>query len=125
MNKTQKGKEALDLLFGVEGSSSLYNFFEKTKKGYGDYLLYSCGEFYGDETLDIKTKQLIVITTLITQKGAFPQLRNHLQGCKNVGLTRAEVCAAITHLTMYIGFPTVVNAMEVVNDVYKENAEGK
>lgn len=119
MQKTKQGKEILDFLFGESASNGLYQHLEQAKSGFGEYLHYSCGHFYGDETLDLKTKQLIVITTLITQRGAMPQLRNHLRGCKQAGLTRDEVCCAIIHLTMYIGFPAVVNALEVVNDIYK------
>lgn len=118
-NKNDQGRKILEFLFGPQPAIGLYQFLEASKKGMGEYLHYSCGVFYGDQTLDLKTKQLIVITTLITQRGAMPQLRNHLEGCKNAGLSKAEVVAAITHLTMYVGFPLVVNALEVVNDIYK------
>jgi len=117
-DKINEGEEILDFLFGAEAATGLYQFLEKSKKGFGEYLLYSCGEFYSDPTLNLKTKQLIVITALITQKGAFPQLKNHLMGCKHAGLSKEEVVASIIHLTMYIGFPTVVNALEVVDEVF-------
>jgi 4-carboxymuconolactone decarboxylase len=121
MSKVEKGREILELLWGSDTSARFARFLESSQQGFGDYLFYSCGEFYGDQTLALKTKQLIVIATLITQKDTAPQLRNHLLGCKNAGLTRQQVVAAILRLTLYIGFPVVVNALEILDDVFIAN----
>lgn len=118
MDKINDGKKILAELFGADACQKIVDSLDKDKPGYSDYMFYSYGEFYNDQTLDLKQKELIVIAALITQRGALLQLKGHLNGCKAVGLTKVEVCAAITHLTMYIGFPAVVNALMLVNEVY-------
>jgi len=119
MDKIKEGKKVLEFLFGSKACTAIVERLDKDKPGYSDYMFHSYGEFYKDETIDIKTKELLVVVALIIQKGAYPQLKGHLNGCKKVGLTKMEVCAAIIHLTMYVGFPSVVNALMLVDDVYE------
>lgn len=116
--KNEPGKEIVNKVLGTRLTQGLHGFLEKIKPGSGEDWLNMNAEFYADSVLDLKTKQLLVITCLITQKGALPQLREHLLGCKNVGLTKEEVLAAMMHLILYIGYPPVVNALELVEEVY-------
>ena len=116
--KIELGKSVLRELFNAEAIDKIVADLDAKKPGYSDYMFYSYGHFYGDETLDLKTKELIVVAALVTQKGAHLQLKGHITGCKNIGMSKQQVTAAIVHLTMYIGFPSVVNALLVLNEVY-------
>lgn len=116
--KIERGKAVLRELFNAQVIDKIVADLDAKKAGYSDYMFYSYGYFYGDETLDLKTKELIVVATLATQKGTYLQLKGHITGCKNIGMKKQEVIAALMHLTMYIGFPSVVNALAVLDEVY-------
>jgi len=78
------------------------------------------GEFYAhDDLLDLKSRELITISTLITQ-GTLPQLKIHLQAALNVGCTPIEIEQAILQLIIYVGMPKVINAMKVFKEVMEE-----
>lgn len=121
MDKIAKGQKILASLLGAKACENIVKTLDEEKPGYSDYMFYSYGEFYSDDAIDIKVKELLVVAALVTQKGTLAQLKGHLNACKDAGLTKNEVCAAISHLTIYIGFPAVMNALMVVNGVYDDN----
>lgn len=78
------------------------------------------GEFYANEhLLDLKTRELITIATLVTQS-TLPQLKLHIKAALNVGCTPVEIEQTILQLIIYVGMPKVINAMHVFKDVIKE-----
>ena len=78
------------------------------------------GEFYkNDELLDLKSRELITISTLVTQ-GTLPQLKIHIEAAMNVGCTDVQIEQAILQLIIYVGMPKVINAMKVFREVADE-----
>lgn len=75
------------------------------------------GEFYAnDDLLDLKTRELVTISTLVTQ-GTLPQLKIHMEAALNVGCTPVEIEQTILQLIIYVGMPKVINAMKVFKEV--------
>lgn len=75
------------------------------------------GEFYvHDDLLDLKSRELITISTLVTQ-GTLPQLKIHLQAALKVGCSISELEQAILQLIIYVGMPKVINAMKILKEV--------
>src|SRR5439155_5218116 len=66
--------------------------------------------------LDLKTRRLLTIAALVTL-GRERQLRGHVGGALNQGITPEEITEAIVHLIAYVGFPTGLTAIEVANEV--------
>lgn len=87
----------------------------------GKYIIeFAFGDIYCRDTLDLKQRQLITITTLTTQGGCEPQLEVHITAALNVGLTQLEIVEAILHCVPYIGFPKALNATSVAKKVFAE-----
>ena len=80
------------------------------------------GDLYSRNTLSHAQREVITLTTLITQ-GAFDQLRIHLQAALNVGLTKEEIMEIIIHCAGYVGFPKAVQAMGIAGEVFKGTEE--
>ena len=78
------------------------------------------GELYTKDTLSVQQREIVTITTLITQ-GAFEQLEVHLQAALNVGLTKEEISQIIIQCAGYVGFPKAVQAMGMAGEIFKEN----
>ena len=80
---------------------------------------YIFGEIFTIGELDIKTRELITVTSLAVQQ-TLPQLKAHTNAALNVGVTPIELREAIYQLAPFIGFPKTLNALGVLNEVFKE-----
>ncbi len=80
---------------------------------------YIFGEVFTVGELDIKTRELITVTSLAVQQ-TLPQLKAHTNGALNAGATPIELREAIYQLASFIGFPKTLNALGVLNEVFKE-----
>ncbi len=81
------------------------------------------GKFYARGTVDEKTRLLATIAAL-TALGSQtrPQLKVNIGSARAVGATREEICEIIFQMTLYGGFPAMINAMNAAIEVFE--AEG-
>ena len=63
------------------------------------------GEVWNADALDVKTKCIITVVSLMASGITDSSLGYHLQNAKNNGVTREEIAAIITHAAMYVGWP--------------------
>lgn len=77
------------------------------------------GEVFRTGELDIKTREMITCVTLATMQ-TLPQLKAHAGAALNVGVTPVELREAIYSCAPFIGFPKILNALTVINEVFKE-----
>lgn len=77
------------------------------------------GEVYAREGLPLSSREIITITTLITQ-GAFDQLEFHIRAALKVGLTVNEIIEIIIQCAAYVGFPKACQAMLIAGSVFEE-----
>ncbi|MDO1605026.1 carboxymuconolactone decarboxylase family protein [Lactobacillus sp. YT155] len=91
----------------------------------GKYIIeFAFGDVYDRGTLDLKQREMITITSLLTQGDTEPQLVVHINGALNVGLTEEEIIETFIQCIPYVGFPRVLNAVSVAKKVFeKRNAE--
>jgi 4-carboxymuconolactone decarboxylase len=76
------------------------------------------GEVFYIGNLDDKTRELITITALATNQ-TLPQLTPHTNAALNVGVKPIEIREVIYQCAPFIGFPKVLNALEVINKVFE------
>ena len=76
------------------------------------------GEVFYTGTLDDQTRELITITTLVTNQ-TLPQLKSHTNAALNIGVTPIQIREVVYQLSVFIGFPKVLNAMDTINSVFK------
>lgn len=80
---------------------------------------YIFGEVFTVGELDLKTRELITVTTLVVQQ-TLPQLKAHINAALNVGVAPIELREAIYQCAPFIGFPKTLNALNTFNEVIKE-----
>ena len=56
---------------------------------------------------------------LISMGGCEPQARGHVAANLNVGNERGVLLSVITQLLPFIGYPRMLNALAVINEVTK------
>ncbi|MCB7466614.1 carboxymuconolactone decarboxylase family protein [Lactiplantibacillus plantarum] len=86
-------------------------------------LEFAFNDIYTRPGLLLQQRELVTITSLLTQGDTADQLRVHLNGCLNVGLSRTEIVETCIHCIPYVGFPKVLNALTVVKEVFAKKED--
>ena len=85
------------------------------------YLSANCfGDYYTRKGLDIKTRELLTFSMILSLGGCEPQLKGHIQGNLNVGNDKETLLSAVTQLLPYVGYPRTLNAIAYLNEVIPE-----
>jgi len=69
--------------------------------------------------LDLKTRELLAITSLIGL-GVPKELATHIQGALNNGATEQEVREAIIQSALFVGFPSALGAMKMLHSMLRK-----
>lgn len=87
----------------------------------GRYIVeFAFGDIYAREGLDLRQRQMITIAILTALGGREAQLRVHMRSTLNLGVTPDEIREIILQTIPYAGFPTAMNAMNLLNSVLSE-----
>lgn len=77
------------------------------------------GEVWSRPGLDIRTRSAITIALLGAQ-GRTDQLRTHINGGLNIGLTPEEIVEILFHMGAYAGLPATSASRDIAREVFRE-----
>ena len=80
------------------------------------------GEVWNEAAIDVKTKCIITVVSLMASGITGSSLTYHLQNAKAHGVTKQEIAAIITHATMYVGWPKGWAVFRLAKEVWSEDA---
>ena len=63
------------------------------------------GENWNNQDIDVKTRSIITVVSLMSMGITDSSLKFHLQNAKTHGVTQKEIVAVITHVAFYAGWP--------------------
>jgi 4-carboxymuconolactone decarboxylase len=87
----------------------------------GRYIVeFAFGDIYSRDGLSLRDRELATVAALTAMGGREPQLKVHVRAALNVGLTRDEIEETILQTVPYAGFPTAINAVNVLKEVLGE-----
>ena len=78
------------------------------------------GEVWNDSTLNLKTRSIITVVTLMSSGITDSSLKFHLENAKKNGVSKEEIAAIITHATMYVGWPKGWAVFRLAKEVWNE-----
>ncbi|MGE4448967.1 MAG: carboxymuconolactone decarboxylase family protein [Azospira sp.] len=78
------------------------------------------GDIYSRPGLDLRSREIAVVAALTALGNAAPQLKVHIQGALNVGVSRQEVVETIMQMAVYAGFPAALNGLFAAQEVFAE-----
>ncbi|MGA7608505.1 MAG: carboxymuconolactone decarboxylase family protein, partial [Anaerolineales bacterium] len=85
------------------------------------YLSANCfGDYLTRTGIDIRARELLTFSMLLSLGGCEPQLKGHIQGNMNVGNDKERLLSVITQLLPYVGYPRTLNAIRCLNEVASE-----
>lgn len=118
--RLEKGLKLQKLIFG-DRIDRMYADSPANQIHIQKYLSANCfGDFYTRKGLDIKTRELLTFSMILSLGGCEPQLKGHIQGNVNVGNEKDTLLSAVTQLIPYIGYPRSLNAIHCLNEVIPE-----
>ncbi len=77
------------------------------------------GDSWSDPVLDLRTKSLVTVAVLTTL-GAQRELKLHIRGAHNLGVSKDEIVALLKHLAAYCGVPRTVHATAMAQEAWRE-----
>ena len=80
------------------------------------------GEVWNDDAIDLKTKCIVTVVSLMASGITDASLGYHLQNAKNHGVTKEEIAAIITHATMYVGWPKGWAVFRMAKEIWNEES---
>ena len=83
------------------------------------------GEVWNEEAIDVKTKCIVTVVSLMASGITDSSLGYHLQNAKNNGVTREEIAAIITHAAMYVGWPKGWAVFRLAKEIWNEEASAQ
>ena len=78
------------------------------------------GENWNNQDIDIKTRCIITVVTLMARGIIDNSFKYHMMNAKNHGVTQKEMAAIITHASFYMGWPLAWSAFNIAKEVYNE-----
>jgi 4-carboxymuconolactone decarboxylase len=75
--------------------------------------------FWTRPGLDLKTRSVVTLAVLAAL-GRTQEIRGHVRGGLNNGLTPDEIRELFLHVACYAGFPAAIEALRVAGDVFQE-----
>jgi 4-carboxymuconolactone decarboxylase len=119
-NRHEKGLALMKSTFGEQIIQARVNAPDN-QKHIQDYLAGNCfGDYYTRTGLDMKTRELLTFSMLISMGGTESQVKGHIQGNVNVGNNKETLLSVTTQLLPYIGYPRTLNAINCINQVIPE-----
>jgi 4-carboxymuconolactone decarboxylase len=116
-NRFEKGLAVQKAIFGEQIDQMRKNAPEG-QEHIQDYLSANCfGDYYTRTGLDIKTRELLTYSMLISMGGTESQVKGHIQGNLNVGNDKETLVSITTQLLPYIGYPRTLNALKSINEI--------
>jgi 4-carboxymuconolactone decarboxylase len=115
-NRGMAALQALDAEASAKVMSSLQDIAPDMERfiiefGYGD--------IYSRAGLDPKSRQVATIAALTALGNAKPQLKFHIGAGLNVGLTPREIIEVMYVTTVFSGFPSGLNGINIAREVFQ------
>src|SRR5437879_5856300 len=116
----QRGRAKLKQMLGELGEQAVENI-ARISPDMAHYVVeFIFGDIHCRSGLDLKTREIAAVATLVTRGGVEPQLRAHLHGAMNVGWSEQEIIELMIELAVYAGFPAALNGLYAARDVFAE-----
>ena len=115
-----KGMEMLRQIDGNAGES-VFESLKDIAPDLGRYIVeFAFGDIYPRAGLTLEEREIVTISSLLTSGGCEAQLRVHINGALNVGLSREKIIEVFIQCIPYVGFPRVLNAVTAAKMVFTE-----
>jgi 4-carboxymuconolactone decarboxylase len=112
-----KGREIRTKLWGEQALKGADEFLKNFDQGFAKLLNDQLfGEIWNRPGLPAKTRSMITVAVLMAL-GRPQELRLHMRGALNLGITPQELKEIIVHVSQYSGVPTAIEGIRAFAEV--------
>lgn len=86
----------------------------------GNMVVELFGDVYNRPGLDLRTREMIAISTLLAMGGCENQIRLHTHAALSAGVRKEEIVEILIQDINYCGIARVLNAAAIVKEVFQE-----
>ncbi len=108
---------------GVARMKELFGDTVDPTPGRDDFMDITIGHLFGDvwtrQGLELRERSMITCVAL-TVMGKELQLKTHLRGAVNAGISHQAIEEMMIHVAHYAGWPAAVNGLRVAREVFEE-----
>lgn len=120
MERYNRGWEKLKEIDG-EAGEAVVESLEDIAPDLSKYVIeFSFGDIYCRPGTALKEKEIAVVAGLTAMGNAAPQLKVHINGALNVGVSTEELVEVILQMSSYSGFPSAINGINALKEVLQE-----
>jgi 4-carboxymuconolactone decarboxylase len=106
-----------------EAGAKVISSLREIAPDFARYLIeFPFGDIYSRPGLDLRSREIAVVAALTALGNAAPQLKVHIEGALNVGVSQDEVVEVIMQMAVYAGFPAALNGLFAARDVFAARA---
>src|SRR6266566_5087774 len=112
-----KGREMFTKLWGGQALKGADEFLKTFDQGFAKYIKEQLfGEIWNRPGLPTKARSMITVAVLMAL-GRGQELRVHMRGALNLGITPEELKEIIVHVSQYSGVPTAIEGIRAFTEV--------
>ena len=116
----ERGLKKMSEVYGVAVAD-----FVAPLRDLGRYMVeFPYGDIYSRPGLAVRDREIATFAMLTAMGGREPQLRTHIAAALSVGLTVDELEEIIIQTIIFAGFPTAINALNLLHAVLSERNGG-
>ena len=113
-----RGLAKLEEIDGAAGTNVIASLRD-IAPDFARYLIeFPFGDIYSRPGLDLRSREMAVVAALTAMGNAAPQLKVHIGGALNVGVTPQEIVEVIMQMAVYAGFPVALNGLFAAKEVF-------
>ncbi|MBI4814561.1 MAG: carboxymuconolactone decarboxylase family protein [Methanobacterium sp.] len=120
MDRYNRGWERLKEIDGEAGEAVLESLKDIAPDLARYIIEFSFGDVYSRNGTTLKEKEIAVVAGLTAMGNAAPQLKVHIHGALNVGVSTEELVEVILQMSSYSGFPSAINGINILKEVLQE-----
>jgi 4-carboxymuconolactone decarboxylase len=116
--RAEVGLAVQNRVVGADNVAGMYAAAADDDVHFQRYLSANCfGDYVARSGIDLRTRELLTFSMLVSLGGADAQVRGHVAGNLNVGNDRGALLAVLTQLLPFIGYPRTLNGLTAINAI--------
>lgn len=119
-NRYERGLAKLEEIDGQAGTRVIDSLRDIAPDFARCLIEFPFGDIYARPGLDLRSREIAVVAALTAMGNATPQLKVHIEGALNVGVSRDEIVEVIMQMAVYAGFPAALNGLFAAKAVFAE-----
>ena len=124
-DRFDRGLQRLNEITKGQGQA-VVDSLSRTSPDLARYIIeYPYGDVFCRDGLSDQQRQIATIAALAAIGYTNPELKVHIHGALNVGLTEEEVIETMILMSVYAGFPATIHGLRAAQEVFDERASAQ